>query len=193
MKVKFLGAAGNVTGSKFLLESDKSRVLIDCGLYQERDLRIRDWEKFPVEPSSINSVVLTHAHLDHCGYLPKLVKEGFNGRIFCTPPTAEIVQIALLDAAKLQEEDIENKRRRHEREKRKGASPEIPLYNIEDAEKVFPLFETVLYKTKTQITPDIKATFYDAGHILGSAMIELTFNNNGIEKKAIFSGEKAVK
>ena len=189
MKIKFLGADRNVTGSRFLLENDNSKVLIDCGMYQERELRIRDWEKFPIEPSSIDSVLLTHAHLDHCGYLPKLVREGFNGKIFCTPPTAEIAKIALLDAAKLQEEDVAIKRKRHERERRKGAAPEVPLYNVEDAEKVFPLFETIHYKEKIQVTPDIQATYYDAGHILGSAMIEVTFNNNGKEKIAIFSGD----
>ncbi len=165
------------------------KVLIDCGLYQGRDSYIRNWEKFPVDPSNIDSVLLTHAHLDHCGYLPKLVKEGFNGKIFCTPPTSEIAQIALLDAAKLQEEDAEHKKKRHEREGRKGPHPEIPLYTVEDAEKVFPLFENVNYKRKVQITPDIKATFYDAGHVLGSSMIELTFNHNGKEKRAhIFRG-----
>lgn len=189
MRIKFLGAVGDVTGSRFLLESDESKVLIDCGLYQGRGSLIHNWEKFPVEPSSIDSVLLTHAHLDHCGYLPKLVKEGFNGKIFCTPPTSEIAQIALLDAAKLQEEDAEIKRKRHQQERRKVVYPEIPLYNVEDAEKVFPFLETVQYKEKIQITPNIKATFYDAGHILGSSMIELTFNHNGREKKAIFSGD----
>ncbi len=188
-KVKFLGAVGDVTGSRFVLENDKSRVLIDCGLYQGRGSRVRNWEKFPIEPSSINSVIITHAHLDHCGYLPKLVKEGFNGKIFCTPPTAAITQITLLDSAKIQEEDAEHKKRRHEREGRKGPYPEVPLYTVEDAENVFPLLETVAYKNEIQITPDIKATFYDAGHILGSAMIELKFNNNSKESTVIFSGD----
>lgn len=189
MRVKFLGAVGDVTGSRFLLENDKSRVLIDCGLYQGRGSRVRNWEKFPVDPSSIDSVLLTHAHLDHCGYLPKLVKEGFNGKIFCTSPTVEIAKISLLDSAKLQEEDAEHKKKRHEREGRRGPYPEVPLYTVEDAESVFPLFENVDYKNEIQITPDIKATFYDAGHVLGSSMIELTSNNNGKEKRAVFSGD----
>jgi len=188
-KIKFLGAAGNVTGSRFLLESEKSKILVDCGLYQERDFRARDWEKFPVEPSSIDSVPLTHAHLDHCGYLPKLAKDGFKGKIFCTPPTSEIVQIALLDAAKIQEEDAERKMRRHKREGRKGPYPEIPLYISEDAEKVLSLFETTPYKKQVQVAADITATFYDAGHILGSSMIELKFKKNGIEKTAVFTGD----
>lgn len=189
MKIRIVGASGNVTGSRFLLESDKSRVLIDCGLHQEREFRARDWEKFPIEPSSIDSVIITHAHLDHCGYLPKLVIEGFNGKIFCTPPTAEIAEIALLDSAKLQEEDAEHKKKRHQREGRKGPYPEVPLYTVEDTEKVFPLFETVPYKKEFEITSDIKATLHDAGHILGSAMIELIFDNEGKEKRAIFSGD----
>ena len=189
MKVRLLGAVGNVTGSRFLLEGDKSKVLIDCGLFQGRQLRARNWEKFPADPSSIDNVVLTHTHLDHCGYLPKFVREGFNGKIFCTPPTSEIARISLLDSAKLQEEDAKHKKKRHEREGRKGPYPEVPLYTVEDAEKVFPLFENVDYKKQIQVTPEIKATFYDAGHILGAAMIELKFNNNGKEKIAVFSGD----
>ncbi len=189
MKVRLLGAVGDVTGSRFILESDESRVLIDCGLYQGRGSRVRNWEKFPVDPSSIDSVLLTHAHLDHCGYLPKLVKEGFSGKIFCTSPTAEIAKISLLDSAKIQEEDAEHKKKRHKKEGRRGPYPEVSLYTVEDAESVFPLFENVDYKKEVQITPDIKATFYDAGHILGSSMIELISNNNGKEKRAVFSGD----
>lgn len=189
MKIKFLGAVGNVTGSKFLLENEKSKVLIDCGLYQEREFRARDWEKFPTDVSDIDDVLITHAHLDHCGYLPKLVKEGFKGKIFCTPPTEEIAKIVLLDAAKIQEEDAGRKMRRHEREGRKGPYPEVPLYTTEDTERVFPLFETTAYKQQAQITPDITATFYDAGHILGSSMIELKFKSNDRENIAVFTGD----
>ena len=189
MKIRFLGAAENVTGSRFLVESDKSRILIDCGLYQEREFRSRNWEDFPVKPSEIDNVLLTHAHLDHCGYLPKLVREGFSGKIFCTPPTAGIVQISLMDSAKIQEEDAEFKKRRHKRAGRKGAHPEIPLYTIEDAKNVFSHFEEVPYQQEIQISPGIKATLYDAGHILGSAMVELKIEENGKEKIAIFSGD----
>ncbi len=189
MKIKFLGAAENVTGSRFLVESDKSRILIDCGLYQEREFRSRNWEDFPVRPSEIDNVILTHAHLDHCGYLPKLVREGFKGKIFCTPPTAGIVQISLMDSAKIQEEDAEFKKRRHKRAGRKGAHPEIPLYTTKDAKNVFSRFEKVSYQQEIQISPGIKATLYDAGHILGSAMVELKINENGKEKNLIFSGD----
>jgi len=189
IKIKFLGAAGNVTGSRFLIESEKSKVLIDCGLYQERDYRARDWEPFPADTSNINGALITHAHLDHCGYLPKLVREGFKGKIFCTHPTAEIAQIALLDAAKIQEEDAQRKKKRHEREGRKGPYSEVPLYTSEDAEKVFPLFENIPYRQKIQLTEDITATFHDAGHILGSAMVELKLKENGKEKTAVFTGD----
>ena len=189
MKVKFLGAAENVTGSRFLVRTGKSQILVDCGMYQEREFRARNWEDFPVKPSGIDSVVLTHAHLDHCGHLPKFVKEGFNGRIFCTTPTSEIARIALLDSAKLQEEDAEFKRKRHERQGRKGPYPEIPLYTVEDAKKVLPHFETVSYREETDVSPDIKATFYDAGHILGASMIELKVRENGKQKVCIFSGD----
>ena len=189
MKIKFLGAAENVTGSRFLVETDKSRILIDCGLYQEREFRSRNWENFPVRPSKIDNVILTHAHLDHCGYLPKLAREGFEGKIFCTPPTAGIVQISLMDSAKIQEEDAKFKKRRHKRTGRKGAHPEIPLYTTKDARKVFSLFEKVTYQQEIQISPGIKATLYDAGHILGSAMVELKIEENGKEKILIFSGD----
>jgi len=188
MKVKFLGATKNVTGSRFLVETENRRILVDCGLFQEREFRSRNWEDFPVPPSSIDFVILTHAHLDHTGYLPKLVKEGFKGKIICTHPTSEISKIALLDAGKLQEEDAEFKRRRHEREGRKGPYPEIPLYTVEDAKKVFPLFQSVPYHQEFEISPDIKITFHDAGHILGSSMIEMKVKEK-VEKTFIFSGD----
>jgi len=137
MKVKVLGAAKNVTGSKILVEKGNSRILIDCGFYQERKFRFRNWEDFPVNPSGIQSVLLTHAHIDHCGYLPKFLKEGFRGKIYCTPPTAGIARIALMDSAKLQEEDAKFKRKRHKREGRKGPYPELPLYRVGDAKKTF--------------------------------------------------------
>jgi metallo-beta-lactamase family protein len=158
-------------------------------MYQERELRIRNWEDFPANPSGIDSVVLTHAHLDHCGYLPKLVGEGFGGRIFCTMPTSEIARIVLLDSAKLQEEDAQFKKKRHKREGRKGAYPEVPLYTVEDAGKVFPLFETVPYGEEIDVSAGVKATFYDAGHILGASMVELKVREDGQEKTCIFSGD----
>lgn len=189
MKVKILGAGKNVTGSKFLIETEDKRFLVDCGLFQEREFKNRNWEKLPVNPENIDFIILTHAHLDHCGYLPKLVKDGFKGDIYCTEPTAEIVKIALLDSAKLQMEDAEKKRRRHEKEGRKGPYPEIPLYTVDDAENVFPLFRVFNYKEEISVSDKIRFSFNDAGHILGSSMIELKIRENGEEKKVIFSGD----
>lgn len=189
MKVKILGAGKNVTGSKFLIETEDKRFLVDCGLFQEREFKNRNWEKLPVNPENIDFIILTHAHLDHCGYLPKLVKDGFKGDIYCTEPTAEIVKIALLDSAKLQMEDAEKKRRRHEKEGRKGPYPEIPLYTVDDAESVFPLFRVFKYKEEISVSDKIRFSFNDAGHILGSSMIELKIRENGEEKKVIFSGD----
>ena len=188
MKVRCLGAAKNVTGSRFLVETEESRILIDCGLYQEREFRSRNWENFPVKPSSIQHVILTHAHIDHCGFLPKLIKDGFNGTIFCTSPTSEIAEIALLDTAHLQEADADLKKKRHEREKRKAPYPEIPLYTVKDARQVSGHFKTISYEEKIDITPDIKAIFHDAGHILGSAHIELRVREEK-EKICVFSGD----
>jgi metallo-beta-lactamase family protein len=188
-RLKFLGAAENVTGSRFLLETDGHRFLIDCGMHQERELRSRDWDPFPVEPSSIDAVLITHAHLDHCGYLPKLVREGFAGPIYCTPASAEIMKISLLDSANLQESDAEHKRRRHQREGRKGPHPEMPLYTVQDAENCFPRFHPIQLKEAVSLTRDVSATYYDAGHILGSGMIAIDAVVNGGTRRIIFTGD----
>jgi len=189
MKLQFLGAAQNVTGSRHLLEVNGTRILVDCGLYQERQFRDRNWEPFTVPPESIDAVLLTHAHLDHCGLLPKLVKDGFKGRIYCTSATAEIAQIILLDSAKLQEEDAEFKRKRHEKEGRKGTHPEVPLYTIADAEACFPRFSGVRYKQPVEIGAGIEATFCEAGHVLGSSIIKVKVSQNGQERSILFSGD----
>lgn len=189
IRLKFLGAAQNVTGSRHMLEVNGTRILVDCGLYQERHFLERNWEPFPVPPDSIDSVLLTHAHLDHCGLLPKLVKEGFKGRIYCNPATAEIAQIILLDAAKIQEEDAERKRKRHERQNRKGPHPEVPLYTTEDAEACFPLFSPVKYRESITLGKGVEATLYDAGHVLGSSIIRVKARQNDQERIILFSGD----
>ncbi len=189
IKLQFLGAAQNVTGSRHLLEANGVRLLIDCGLYQERQLRARNWDPFPIEPAGINAVLLTHAHLDHCGLLPKLVREGFKGRIYCTAATAEIVRIILLDSAKIQEEDAEYKRKRHKRERRKGPYPVVPLYTTEDAEACFPLFSTLEYRKSVNIADGVQASLYDAGHVLGSSMIRVKLRQDGQERIILFSGD----
>jgi len=189
IKISFLGAAHNVTGSRFLLEANNTRLLVDCGLYQERKLRYRNWEPFTFPPSSLDAVLLTHAHVDHCGLIPKLVRDGFKGRICCTNATSEITKIILLDAAHLQEEDAEFKKRRHEREKRKGRYPEVPLYTQDDAKAAFPLFDPVDYKEVVQLGEGIQATFHDAGHVLGSSMIKITVKQQGETRTILFSGD----
>ena len=189
IKLKFLGAAQNVTGSRHLLEANGTKILVDCGLYQERQFRARNWEPFTCPPESLDTVLLTHAHLDHCGLLPKLVKEGFKGRIYCTAATAEIAQIILLDSAHLQEEDAEFKRKRHKRERRESPYPVVPLYTTADAEACFPQFSTVKYKKTIEIGPGVEATFCDAGHVLGSSIIRVKVSQNGQDRTVIFSGD----
>jgi metallo-beta-lactamase family protein len=189
IRLKFLGAVQNVTGSRHLLEANGYRLLIDCGLYQERHFLDRNWEPFNVPPESINAVFLTHAHLDHCGLLPKFVREGFKGKIYCTQATAEIARIILLDSAKIQEEDAEHKLKRHQKEGRKGPYPEVPLYTIADAEACFPHFETVKYRQTLKIADGIEVTFCNAGHVLGSSMIRVDVNSNGDKRTVLFTGD----
>ena len=187
--MNFLGAAQNVTGSAYFLEANGVRLLVDCGLYQERDLLARNWDPFPVPPHTIDAVLLSHAHLDHSGLLPKLVREGFAGKIYCTPATYDIVQIILMDAAHLQEQDAEFKRKRHQREGRKGPYPEVPLYTANDATASFPRFSTVGYEEPTPLGDGVEATFHDAGHVLGSSMIKVKISQNGEQRTLVFSGD----
>jgi metallo-beta-lactamase family protein len=188
-KLTFLGAAQNVTGSCYLLERQDTRVLIDCGLYQERKYQERNWQPFPFNPQSIDAVFLTHAHLDHCGLLPKLVREGYKGKIYCTQATAEIAQIILLDAAHLQEEDAIFKAERHKREGRRGPFPEIPLYTVEDAEAVQPHFSAVEYLSCVRINSNVEGCYYEAGHVLGAAVININIKQDGKNHRVIFSGD----
>ena len=189
IKITFLGAAQSVTGSCYLVEAGNFRFLVDCGLYQEREFKGRNWEPFPIPPDTLDCVLLTHAHLDHCGLLPKLVNEGFRGTIYCVAATTEITEIMLLDSAKIQREDAEFKRRRHRKARRKGPYPEIPLYTIDDAKASFPLFSPVKYEKAVSIGKGVEATFYDAGHVLGSSMIKVRIQQNGEDRTILFSGD----
>ncbi|MGA1842826.1 MAG: MBL fold metallo-hydrolase RNA specificity domain-containing protein [bacterium] len=189
-KLRFLGAAQNVTGSCYFLNTEGVRLLVDCGIYQERNLKERNWAPFPVDPKSIDLVLLTHGHLDHCGLLPKLVKEGFKGKIYCTRPTMDIARIVLLDSAKIQAEDAAFKKKRHELEGRSGPHPEIPLYTDVDARACFPLFSPVDYEIPLKTGNGIRISFHDAGHILGSSMIKILVPDvNSGNRSIIFSGD----
>ncbi|WP_268034439.1 MBL fold metallo-hydrolase RNA specificity domain-containing protein [Algoriphagus sp. PAP.12] len=184
--VKFLGGAGSVTGSKYLIDLGEFEFLVDCGLFQgPRDLRERNWDKFPMPVDEMEAIVITHAHLDHIGYLPRLVKQGFRGPIYCTEASAELAKILLLDSGKLQEEEAEYA-------KKKGYSrhddPQ-PLYTMEDAEAVFPLLVPQPFETPFQIHPDITVTYYYAGHILGAAVTKINIKGDHQEKKLVFSGD----
>jgi metallo-beta-lactamase family protein len=186
VRARFLGAAGSVTGSRHYLEIDDFRVLVDCGLFQGlKELRLLNWEKFQVNPEEIDAIVVTHAHIDHTGYLPKLVKEGYNGPIYCTEATMELIKILLLDSAKLQEEEAKWA-------KKKGYSrhedPQ-PLYKTEDVESVFPLIKIASFGSELSIHPKVAVKFRNAGHILGAASVELTIQGDQQKKKIVFSGD----
>jgi len=189
MKIKFLGATRQVTGSSYLLDGEGVKILVDCGLFQERAFSYRNWERFPVPPEEIDYVLLTHVHLDHSGLIPKLVKEGFAGKILLTPASREMFPIVLLDSARVQEEDAAFKKKRHLKEHRKAPYAEIPLYTVRDVEKCLPLFKDVPYETYFSLNDRVKVRFHDAGHILGSAMIEIIFQGQNGKRNIIFSGD----
>jgi metallo-beta-lactamase family protein len=184
--IKFLGGAETVTGSRYLVDAGKFRFLFDCGLFQGlKDLRLRNWDDFPVDPSTIQAVVISHAHIDHIGYLPKLVKEGFAGPIYCTHPTADLMELLLLDSAKLQEEEARFAEKKgyskHEHPK--------PLYTEKDAQAVFPLLKTFGYGERISINEKVDIVYHDAGHLLGSAITEVYLKGDNQEKKIVFSGD----
>ena len=180
----FLGAARTVTGSKHLLDAAGHRVLVDCGLFQGlKELRERNWQPLPIKETSIEAVVLTHAHLDHCGYLPKIVQRGFRGPIFCTPATADLTRVVLEDAAKLQEEDAE-------RANRKGYTrhqPALPLFTVEDAERAIRQLRTIEYGEKREFLSGLTVDYINAGHLLGSAYARVHVGASG--ETILFGGD----
>ena len=183
---KFLGGSGAVTGSKYLIDLGNFEFLVDCGLFQgPKELRERNWDKFPMPVGEMEAIVLTHAHLDHIGYLPKLVKQGFRGPIYCTEATAELAKILLLDSGKLQEEEAEYARKkgysRHE-------DPQ-PLYTMEDAEAVFPLFVPKQFDKPYPIHHRVTVTHFHAGHILGASIVKIVIQGDNQTKRLVFSGD----
>ena len=182
MKIKFLGGAGTVTGSKTLIESNGVRILVDCGQFQGiKPLRELNWEPLTVLPKTIDYVLLTHGHLDHCGWLPRLVNQGFKGKIYCTNPTKEITKLILLDSAKIQEEEAERANKEHFSKHQKAE----PLYDLAQTEKVFPLFRVIKPNEEFLLDAEISVVFRNAGHIIGACSIELNIER----KKLLFSGD----
>lgn len=189
MRLHFLGANRQVTGSRYMLEVSGKQIFIDCGMFQEREFQCRNWEPSPIPPPEIDALLLTHAHLDHCGLIPRLVREGYRGPIYCTAPTEPLARIVIQDSAEIQAEDAAYKKKRHAREGRCGKHPEEVLYTEADAELSMSLFRGVPYRQSVQVTDDLSVTFHDAGHILGSAMLELVARENGRQLKLLFSGD----
>jgi metallo-beta-lactamase family protein len=185
-KLTFLGAAGTVTGSKYLVEAEGKRLLVDCGLFQGRkDLRLRNWDPLPEKPQLFDWCLLTHAHLDHTGYLPRLVRDGFRGPIFADSATIDLCNILLPDSAHLMEEDAA----RAERYGYSKHKPALPLYTSDEVETVLKAFREIPRSDPFTISPQFTVRPYDAGHILGSSSLELTIRENGKSTVVLFSGD----
>ncbi|QEZ44408.1 MBL fold metallo-hydrolase RNA specificity domain-containing protein [Cupriavidus oxalaticus] len=182
MQLQFLGATDTVTGSKYLLDTGRRRILVDCGLFQGyKNLRLRNWDPLPLDPANLDAVVLTHAHIDHSGYLPLLVRNGFRGSVYCTMGTAQLCCILLPDCAHLAEEDAAYANR-------KGFSrhrPALPLYTGADAERSLRRLQPTQFGKRFQVVPGVEAEFTRAGHIIGSAIVTLYAGG----KRIVFSGD----
>lgn len=189
MKLQFLGANRQVTGSRYLLQTAARRVLVDCGLFQERAYLERNWAPPPFDPTSLDAVLLTHAHLDHCGLLPRLVKGGLRAPVFVTPATRELAQLVLLDSAKLQAEDAAFKRARHEREGRVGPHPYATLYDEADVRETLGLMRVMDYERPLDLGAGLTVTCHDAGHILGSASVSIDAQQGGKRQRLVLSGD----
>jgi metallo-beta-lactamase family protein len=186
IQVKFLGAAGEVTGSKYLLQIGDFNLLLDCGLFQGRkQLRDLNWADFPIDPTTIDAIVLTHAHLDHTGYLPRLFRQGYRGPVYCTTATADLMGLILMDSAKLQVEEANYA-------KKKGYSKHKdpqPLYGPDDVVVIDEHIVSTHFEQTLVISNNISVCFYNAGHILGAAIVELTIKGDTQTKRIVFSGD----
>lgn len=187
MDIKFYGAAKMVTGSNYLVKTENYNILVDCGMFQgNEEMEKLNYNDFPYNPSEIDFLILTHAHIDHSGRIPKLVKDGFKGRIITTNATYDLCKIMLRDSAKIQESDIEWENRKRQRA---GKKPIEPLYTMDDAENSLKYFEPYFVDQKIKINNNIQIRLKDAGHILGSAILELWVKENNEEVKIVFSGD----
>jgi metallo-beta-lactamase family protein len=184
--IQFLGAAGTVTGSKHLINTGNLQVLVDCGLFQGlKQWRERNWQPLPIPANRIDAVILTHAHLDHSGWIPRLVKQGFRGKIYATPASIDLCGILLPDAGHLQEEDAGH----YNRNKSSKHNPALPLYTLADAQNALKYFEPVAFQQSKQLSSSLTFRFVPAAHITGSSMAEITIALNGSSKQLLFTGD----
>ncbi|KAF0233145.1 MAG: metallo-beta-lactamase family [Desulfovibrionaceae bacterium] len=187
MKIKFLGAAKTVTGSCYILETGGTRFAVDCGLHQgNREIEARNIDYTVYQPGKIDFFLITHAHMDHSGLLPRMASHGFSGKVYCTAPTKDLLWLMLQDSAHIQEMEAEWANRKNAR---RGGKPVEPLYTQADATAVMPMMKVVAYNEPFEPAPGIKVVYRDAGHILGSAFIELWITENGTTNKLVFSGD----
>lgn len=190
MKIKFCGAASSVTGSCHLITTEKHKVLLDCGQFQGgKTMEAMNWEDFGFNPAEIDCLILSHAHVDHCGRIPLLVKKGFKGKIYCTDATADLVEVMLKDSGYIHEKEAEWKNRKAERA---GKAAVEPLYTFNDAVDSLQYLSPILYDQLIEINDEMKIVFNDAGHILGSAIVEIWVSENDNVSKIVFSGDLGV-
>jgi metallo-beta-lactamase family protein len=187
IQLTFLGAAGQVTGSCYLLQTNGRQILLDCGMFQgSKEVELQNEADFPFDPAKLDAVILSHTHLDHCGRLPKLVKHGFHSHVYLTDASYPLLELMLRDAAHLQMMDTEWENKRRERA---GKPPLEPLYNLEDVEALLALRASVSYEQTITILPGVTASFHEAGHILGSSIVKLVIQDDNASKTLVFSGD----
>ncbi|MBU1107502.1 MAG: MBL fold metallo-hydrolase [Candidatus Riflebacteria bacterium] len=187
MKISFHGAAGCVTGSNYLIETDNMRFVVDCGMFQgSKTLKENNYRKFAYDPATVDFALITHAHIDHTGLLPKLVKHGFKGAIYATEPTVDLLKCLLPDSAHIQEIEVMQKNKRAER---KGLEPVDPIYDTQDAENAIALLKSVERHKTFEPKAGCRVTFFNAGHVLGSSFIEIELKDKGQTRKIVFSGD----